>query len=102
MDNLNFIRQFKIGPFAIFDTVISYIGLFLLAPILTKMFRIMRLEISLASWLWFVLPLSIVFHFFFSQQTPLMKLLVSSNGYIAIIILLAMAYMGVRTIRVIR
>jgi len=102
MDIISTLRQFKIGPFAIFDTVISYLGLFLIAPILTKIFRGVHLEISRASWLWFVLPLSVVFHFFFSQQTPLIKLLVSSNGYVAIIILLAMVYMGARTIRVTR
>lgn len=102
MDIISILRQYKVGPFAVFDTIISYIGLFLLAPILTKIFRGMHLEIPRASWLWFVLPISVVFHFFFSQQTPLMKLLASSNGYIAIIILFVMTYLGVRVIRVVR
>lgn len=97
MDTLQFLRQFRIGPFAIFDTVISYIGIYLLAPMLTKFVQKFGLNISRTGWLWLMFPLSVIFHFIFRQQTPFMKLLVNPESYyIGPIILLCMLYMGLK------
>ena len=102
MNLLSQLRLFKIGPFAVFDTAISFIGIYLLAPLLSKIFRFMRLDIPLISWLWFVMPLSVVFHLVFAQQTPLMQLLSSSNGYVAIGVLFGMTFMGIRKIHIMK
>jgi len=102
MDYLIFLRQFKIGPFAIFDTAISYLGIFLLAPLLTKLFSYFKISISTSSWLWLTLPLSVLFHIIFRQNTPLTKILLDPRQfqfYLALVILLFMTYMGLKNIR---
>jgi ABC-type enterochelin transport system permease subunit len=103
MDILDFLRQFRIGPFAIFDTALAYVGIFLLAPVLTKLFYRFHFNISRTAWLWLTLPISVIFHFVFRQSTPFMKMFLDPNGfYIAKIILLFMLYMGLRNIRIIK
>lgn len=100
MDLIGVLRQLRIGPFTIFDTATAYIGIFLLAPLLTKLFSRLHLYISRTAWLWLTLPISVIFHFFLHQNTPFMKMFLDPNGfYIAKIILLFMLYMGLRKIR---
>ena len=99
MDYLALLRQYRIGPFPIFDIILAYAGIFILSPLLTKLFAKVHLNISRSSWLWLTLPLSIVFHLIFRQNTPLMKMLLDpSRFYIPVVILLFMMYMGLRNI----
>lgn len=46
MDFISVLRQFRIGPFTIFDTAAAYIGIFFLAPLLTKIFSKIHVNIS--------------------------------------------------------
>lgn len=101
MFSLEYLRSFRIGPFTIFDTVGSYVGVLILSPILIWLASRLRLHIPLSSWLWFTLPLAVLFHVIFQQSTPLMKILtnpVRYEFYIAVIILVAMTYMGFRKV----
>jgi ABC-type enterochelin transport system permease subunit len=103
MNFIDFLRQFKIGPFAIFDTTLAYVGIFLVAPLLTKLFSRLQLRISRTAWLWLTLPIAVIFHLVFRQSTPFMKMFLDPNGfYIAKIILLFMLYMGLKNIRIIK
>lgn len=102
MDLLNILRQYKIGPFAIFDTVTAYLGIFLIAPLLTKLFYKIHINISRAGWLWLTLPISVIFHLVFRQNTPLMKILSDPfkfEFYLVVVVLLFMIYMGLRKIK---
>lgn len=97
MVSIEYLRQFRIGQFAIFDITISYVGILLLSPILTWLASRLHLKIPITSWLWFTLPLSVVFHIIFRQSTPLMNILTNPRNfqfYIAVFILLSMTYMG--------
>lgn len=101
MLSVEYLRQFKIGPFAIFDTVSAYLGIFLLAPILAWLFSKINLKIPVVSWMWFTMPLSVVFHFLFRQSTPVIKILsnpIQPQFYITSLTLLVMGYMGFRKI----
>ncbi|MDP3883076.1 MAG: hypothetical protein Q8Q48_03395 [Candidatus Staskawiczbacteria bacterium] len=103
MDFLDFLRQFKIGPFAIFDTALAYVGIFFVAPLLTKLFSKLQLRISRNAWLWLTLPIAVIFHIAFRQNTPFTKMFLDPHGfYGAKIILLFMLYMGLRNIRIIK
>lgn len=100
MNVIAFLRQFRLGPFAIFDTVLSYVGFFLLAPLLSKLFLKFHLSIPRSSWLWWMLPISVVFHLIFRQETALMKLLVSSDwSFVIVVSLVVMIFMGARGCR---
>jgi hypothetical protein len=105
MDILHILRQYKIGPFTIFDTVTAYVGIFLIAPLLTKIFSKIHINISRAGWLWLTLPISVIFHLIFRQNTPFMKILSDPHQfqfYLGIIILLFMSYMGLRKIKTLK
>ena len=100
MVDLVYLRHFRIGPYAMFDFVVSYLGIFLLAPLLSAACSKIHLNISRSGWLWLTLPLSIVFHIIFSQQTPFMKALINPNHYyVEAIVVLFMVYMGLKNVR---
>ena len=101
MLSIEYLRQFRIGQFAIFDTVTAYIGILILSPVLTWLMSKLHIKIPIISWLWLTMPLSVIFHIIFLQATPLMKILANPGNfqfYIAIIILFAMTFMGLRKI----
>ncbi|GEM_PF-720223 len=100
MDYITLLRQYRIGPFTIFDTALAYAGILILSPLLTKLFFLVRIKIPLTSWLWLTMPLSVIFHIIFRQDTPLIRILFNSDEfYIAAVVLLFMTYMGLRGIR---
>ena len=105
MFSLEYLRQFRIGQFTIFDTVSAYLGILLLAPILVCLSSKFNLKIPVVSWIWFTMSISVLFHVLFSQSTPVIKILSDSNQpqfYIVLLTLLIMAYMGLRKISIIR
>jgi hypothetical protein len=98
MDYVTYLRQFRIGPFAVFDTVLGYLAIFLLAPLLTKTFTLFKLNIPRATWLWWMFPLSVVFHLAFNQQTPVLKTLADPLGFFVVSAVLAvMFFMGLKS-----
>ena len=97
MDITDFLRQLKIGPFAVFDLAISYIGIYLISPTLTKLASKTRLQISRTQWLWLVLPSSIIIHIIFGQKTPLTDMFLDPNNfYIIKIVIIFMLVMGLK------
>jgi hypothetical protein len=102
MDVLNILRQYRIGPFTIFDTATAYLGIFLLSPLLSKLFYKLHINISRSGWLWLTLPISVIFHLVFRQNTPLMKILSDPfkfELYLVLVVLFFMTYMGLRKIK---
>jgi len=101
MDYLAILRQFRVGPFTIFDTVLAYVGIFLLAPLLSKVFVKLHLTIYRTAWLWLTLPIGVLFHLLFRQDTPLMRMLFNpSQFYIPVIVLTIMLFMGLKSIKI--
>lgn len=101
MEFISILRQFKIGSFAVFDIVAAYLGVFLLAPFLTKLTLLAKVSVPRVSWMWFTLPLSVVFHLAVNQNTPFMKIILDNTKIGARLVLLAMLYMGCRQIRIV-
>lgn len=98
------LRQYRIGPFTIFDTVTAYLGVLILSPLLTWLFSKIHIHISVVSWLWLTIPISIIFHLAFHQNTPLMKILSDPSQYqfyLVVVVLVFMTFMGFKDIRVI-
>lgn len=102
MHTIGDLRQVRIGQFTVFDTVISYLGVLILSPLLSWLFAKLHLKVPTCSWLWFTMPVAVIFHVLFHQTTPLMKILADPSQYqfyLALVILLAMTYLGLRKIR---
>lgn len=103
MEIIDLLRQFRIGPFAIFDFVVSYLGIYLLANRLTAIALKVHLKISRKQWLWLVLPISIVFHLIFAQDTPMTMMVTDISGfYLVKIVILFMLFMGLKDTKIVR
>ncbi len=101
MDFISLLRQFRIGQFTVFDTLTAYVGVFLLAPLVSKLFSKINIYIPKTGWVWLTLPIAVIFHLFLNQNTPFMKMFLNPSGdYIAKIVLLFMLYMGIKNIRI--
>jgi len=99
---IDFLRQFRIGGFTIFDTAASFLGIYFLSPLLTKLFRFAGLEIPRKSWICFVLPLGILAHFLSGTETPMTKEFFDPSGYYLlkaiILILLVLGLGGIKKV----
>ncbi len=68
--SLDKLRSFRIGQFAVFDFVVSYVAMWLLAP---------YLRISRVSALLIMIPLSVVVHKFIGRVTPLTQMVMGAG-----------------------
>ena len=100
MLSLEYLRQFRIFNFAVFDFSLSYLGVLLLSPLLNKLAQKLHLNLTTRHWLWLTLPASILIHLLFRIYTPLVKDIIDPTGhYLVKAILLGMTYMGLKDIR---
>ena len=97
MPTLEFLRSFRIFEMAIFDLVVSYLGIWLLSPFLIKLFKRFRLKTTKTQWLWLVLPLSIIIHLAVGQETALTRMIFDPYGnHLAKAIVLLMVFMALK------
>lgn len=95
------LRSYRIGSFSIFDFATAYLGIYLVAPLLSKLFLRLGLDIPRSSWLWLTLPISLLVHLALGLSTPLMNMLFDPTGhYLTKLVMIAMLYMGLRAIKV--
>jgi hypothetical protein len=103
MFNIKYLRSFKILDYAIFDLAASFIGIYLLSPLLTKLFSLIHLNIPRASWIYFTIPLGIVFHIIFGNYTPMTKYFLDPTGhYLLKLFIITLIILGVRGITIIK
>lgn len=103
MSTIEYLRSFKLGEYAIFDLASSFLGIYLLAPLLSKIFRYVKLDIPKLNWLYFTIPLSIVFHILVGNYTPMTKYFIDPSGhYLLKIFISGLFILGVRNIKVIK
>lgn len=97
MQLIPFLRQFRFGPFAIFDFAASYLGVYLLSPLLIKLLNKLGVKTTKASWLWLTLPIGVLIHILFKQFTPFTLMFIDLNGgYLAKLLVVVMLYLGFR------
>ncbi len=91
---IDFLRSFRIGPFAIFDFAASYLAMYFLAPHLSKLFSIIGIKVTREQWLWLTLPIATLVHIIFGTKTAFTAMaLDSSGGWIAKITIFFMIFM---------
>lgn len=100
---IEYLRSFRIFQYAIFDLVVSFLGIFLLSPLLTKLFRFINLEISTSSWLYLTLPMSILIHIAVGNYTKMTQNFLDLNSnYLLKIIILILLFLGTKGIKLIK
>jgi len=97
---IEFLRQFRIGEYAIFDFTLAFLVMALLAPVLSGACKKVGLFIPKRSWIVWTLPLSLIVHFLFGAMTPMTVSFIDPNGQyllkILIAFLTALGFKGVR------
>lgn len=100
MNTIDFLRQFRIGEYALFDLGVSFLGIYLLSPVLSKLFLKLRIKISKQSWLFFTLPLGILIHLLVGKITPMTKNFIDPHGhYLLKILILGLLILGIKDIK---
>ena len=100
---LDFLRQFRIFEYAIFDLVISFLGIYLLSPLLSKLFKKINIYVPKINWLFLTLPLGIIIHVIFGSMTPMTKYFIDLNShYILKITILLLLLLGLRGVKIIK
>ena len=103
MTIIEFLRQFRIGGYAIFDFVASFVGIYLLSPLLSKLFLKIKLQIPKKSWIFLTLPIGVLIHILVSNVTPMTKNFIDLQGhYILKIIILILIIFGVKDIKILK
>ena len=97
MTIIEFLRQYRVGPFAIFDFTASFIGILILSPLIIRFFKLFNIKFTVSALMWLTVPLSIVVHILIGTHTPLTKMFIDPSGYYLVkIAIIFMTYMGLR------
>jgi len=101
MTTIEFLRQFRLGGYAIFDFAVSFLGIYLLSPLLSKIFLKFRVKIPKINWLFLTLPIAILAHLLIGKITPLTENFTDIHGhYILKIIVLGLLILGIKGIKI--
>jgi len=101
MITIEFLRQYRIFGYAIFDLGASLLGMYFLAPLLSKLFLNIRLKIPKLSWLYFTIPLGILIHLIVGNMTLMTRNFIDlQSNYILKIVVIALFLLGIRGIKV--
>lgn len=97
------LREFRILGYAVFDFVVSFLGIYLLAPRLSRLFRRINLDISTKSWMFFTLPIGIMAHLLTRTMTPLTVSFLNLSGhYFVKILIIGSFILGAVNVKVIK
>jgi hypothetical protein len=100
--SIEYLRSFRIFEYAIFDLLASFLGIFLLSPLLTKLFLKINISIPLSSWLYLTLPLSILIHIAVGNYTKMTQNFLDLNSnYFLKIFIFTLIYFGLKGIKLI-
>ncbi len=98
---LEYLRQFRIGGYAFFDLAVSFVGIYLLSPLLSKLFLKLRIEIPKRNWLFLTLPIGIIIHLLTGNMTLMTKDLMDLRShYILKILILGLLILGIKGIKI--
>ena len=101
MITIETLRQFRLGGYAIFDFAVTFLAIYLLSPLLTKLFRKIRLDIPRSSWLLLALPIGIIVHLLVGNITPMTRdFLDPQSHYLLKLIILTLTLLGIKGITI--
>lgn len=100
MEIIDSLRRYDIGNYAIFDLVLAFGGMYLLAPFLSKGFRRFGLIIPVRNWIFLTLPISIMAHLAVGRITSMTRDFVDPDGYYLLkLTILVLFILGARGIK---
>jgi len=103
VNTIEFLRQFRFFGYAYFDFIVSFLGILLLSPLLSRLFLLLRIKISKKSWMFFTVPLSIIIHLMVGTMTPMTKDFLNVHGhYVVKIVIIGLSILGLMDIKIVK
>lgn len=100
MSILQFLRSFRFGEYAYFDLIVSFLGMYLLGPVLSKLFLKLKIKIPQKSWIYFTLPVGIIIHLLVRNSTPMTRDFIDLHGhYILKTVIIGLLLLGLKDIK---
>ncbi len=100
---IELLRQFRVGGYALFDLVLSFLGIFILSPVLSKIFHTVHIEIPTKSWLLFTLPIGILTHIITGNRTRMTKDFLDPQGHFLLkILIIGLLLYGLKGITILK
>ncbi len=100
MISIEFLRQFRIFEFAVFDLALAFLGVLMLSPLLSWIFKKCGIHIPKRNWIFLTLPMSIVIHIAVGHITPLTRNFIDLGGhYFLKILIICLIILGMRGIK---
>ena len=98
---IEFLRQFRFSEYAIFDFIAVFIGMYLLAPLLSKIFLKLKVDIPKKNWLFLALPIGIITHLLVGKITPMTRDFIDIHGYYILkILIIGLLIFGLKGIKI--
>lgn len=100
MGIIDFLRQYHIGNYAIFDFVLAFAGMYFLAPFLSRFFRKIGFVVPEKNWIFLTLPISVAAHLAAQNMTAMTRDFFDPNGYYLLKTLILISFvLGIRGIK---
>lgn len=98
--SIAYLRQFKISGYAVFDFAASFIGMFLLSPLLSGLARRAGWQVPRMNWVYLALPLGIAAHLASGNITPMTGDFIDPRGhYLVKASVIGFLILGLRNIK---
>lgn len=88
MTIIDTLREFRIWEYAIFDLVVSFLGVYIIAPVLSRLFSKVYINISRRSRLLLTLPLSVLIHIGVGSMTTMTRDVIDIHSHYGIKIIM--------------
>lgn len=100
---IEYLREFRFSWYAIFDFIVVFIAVYLLAPLLSKIFIKLKIDIPKKNWFFLSLPIGIIVHLLVGNITPMTRDFIDiNNHYILKIIIICLLILGFKGIKIIK
>lgn len=88
MGIIEWLRQYRIGEFAIFDLALAFGGMFLAAPVLSRWCEKAGFRVPRRNWIILTLPLSVLVHGIVGSPTAMTTQFLDPHGHYVLKILI--------------
>jgi len=100
MNPIEFLRQFRVGEYAVFDMVAAFGGMYLLAPWLSRLLLRLGIVFPKLNFVILALPIGILVHVLVGSMTPMTKAFLDPGGHYTIkIVSMVLLILGCRGVK---
>ncbi len=94
------LRQFRVLDYALFDLALAVLGMWLVSPILSWLFKKINITIPKKSWVIWAIPLGFIAHLLTQTNTLMTERLLDPSGhYILKAVVIVLTLLGFRGVK---